>query len=50
MTVSIDSVGLGTIICDKCGILLDAVDSEKVTVYYSRCNKKPCTNQESSQS
>ncbi|MCM3569868.1 GapA-binding peptide SR1P [Neobacillus mesonae] len=45
MPVSENSLALGSIICDKCGRLLDTFRSEKVGFYYSRCNEKKCIEQ-----
>jgi hypothetical protein len=42
MSVLENTVVLGSIICDKCGRLLDTFSSEKVGFYYSRCNEKRC--------
>ena len=44
MSVSENTLVLGSIICDKCGSLLDTFSSEKVGFYYSRCNEKRCND------
>nr|WP_309473835.1 GapA-binding peptide SR1P [Paenibacillus thiaminolyticus] len=31
-------VMLGAILCERCGTLLEEIDTEKVIVYYHRCN------------
>ncbi|MBS4208885.1 GapA-binding peptide SR1P [Bacillus sp. FJAT-50079] len=44
MTASVDLIALGSIVCDKCGELIETVQSEKVTIYYSRCKEEKCCN------
>ncbi|MDU5145368.1 MAG: hypothetical protein E6230_24625 [Paenibacillus dendritiformis] len=31
-------VMLGAILCERCGTLLEEIDTEKVIVYYHRCS------------
>ncbi|WNS79022.1 GapA-binding peptide SR1P [Domibacillus sp. DTU_2020_1001157_1_SI_ALB_TIR_016] len=45
MVVSVREVALGAIICDRCGKLIDTVDTNKVHIYYSRCKDEQCNNQ-----
>lgn len=33
---------LGSIHCQYCGELIDTLDTEKVTVYYSTCSEPSC--------
>lgn len=41
---------LGSIHCQHCGELIDTLDTEKVTIYYSVCSSASCKiNNESSQ-
>jgi hypothetical protein len=36
------SVALGSIVCKRCGNLIDTVDTEKVIIYYSDCLQEEC--------
>jgi hypothetical protein len=47
MQNSVGNVALGTILCKYCGNLIDTVDMEKVTIFYSNCKQEPCIQQES---
>ncbi|WP_342045238.1 GapA-binding peptide SR1P [Bacillus sp. OTU530] len=46
MSVFVGSVALGAIVCKCCGKLIDTVDTEKVVIYYSRCSREQCINEE----
>ncbi|TWD92503.1 SR1 protein [Neobacillus bataviensis] len=47
MVVSRDSeVVLGTIICDRCGKFIDTADTNRVIIYYSRCEDDKCSSPE----
>lgn len=44
-----DSVGaleLGSIVCKHCGTLIDTLDTERVIIYYSRCDQWECVEEE----
>jgi hypothetical protein len=36
------SIPLGSIMCPLCDELIDTFESEKVIIYYSKCNKHAC--------
>ena len=45
MVVSLDcEVALGTIICDRCGKFIETVDTNRVIIYYSRCEDDKCNS------
>ncbi|MBT2696616.1 GapA-binding peptide SR1P [Bacillus sp. ISL-40] len=44
MVVKVSEVALGTIICDRCGKLIDTADTNKVIIYYSHCKEDNCNN------
>ena len=46
MSYSVNKVHYGTIICVHCDKLLDVVENEKVTIYYSQCKNKNCHSHE----
>lgn len=39
---------LGTIICRYCNRFIDAIDTNRVAIFYSQCNDADCHSTESS--
>lgn len=40
------SIPMGAIMCPLCGALIDTFESEKVIIYYSKCNKQDCAKKD----
>lgn len=44
MSACKQDVKLGVIICKRCNEYIDELDTEKVAVFYSECNRAECTS------
>ncbi|MFL0498676.1 GapA-binding peptide SR1P [Priestia megaterium] len=47
MKSSVNSVVFGAVVCKCCGQFIEAVNTEKVTTYYSNCKQEQCDSQKS---
>ncbi|PZE19682.1 GapA-binding peptide SR1P [Paenibacillus xerothermodurans] len=41
----VGTVALGSILCKRCGTLIDTLDTDKVTIYYSDCRQEACVKE-----